>query len=51
VAISPDNYGFDPVVRKVVASSTYEIAIEREEPSLGKIVNHSPKAGFPVSAA
>jgi len=51
VAVTPDDYGFDPVVGKVVASSTYEIAIEREEPSLGKIVNHFPKVGFRISAA
>jgi glutathione S-transferase len=51
VAITPDDYGFDPVVGKVVSSSTYEIAIERDEASLGKIVNHFPKVGFRISAA
>jgi glutathione S-transferase len=51
VAVTPDDYGFDPVVGKVVATTTYEIAIEREEPSLGKIVNHFPKVGFRISAA
>jgi hypothetical protein len=51
VAVTPDDYGFDPVVGKVVASSIYEIAIEREEPSLGNIVNHFPKVGFRISPA
>jgi glutathione S-transferase len=51
VAVTPDDYGFDPVVGKVVARSTYEIAIEREEPSLGKIENHFPKVGFRISPA
>jgi hypothetical protein len=51
VAITPDDYGFDPVVGKVVATSVYEIAIEREEPSLGKIVNHFPKVGFRITPA
>lgn len=50
VAITPDDYGFDPVVGKVVSSSVYEIAIEREEPSLGKVVNHFPKVGFRIKA-
>ena len=51
VGVMPDDYGFDPVVGKVVSSSVYEIAIEREEPTLGKIVNHFPKIGFRISAA
>jgi len=51
VAVTPDDYGFDPVVGKVVASTIYEIAIEREEPSLGKVVNHFPKVGFRISPA
>jgi len=38
------------VVGKVVSTSVYEIAIEREEPSLGKLVNHFPKVGFRISA-
>jgi glutathione S-transferase len=51
VGVMPDDYGFDPVVGKVVSSSVYEIAIEREEPTLGKIVNHFPKVGFRIAAA
>ena len=51
VAVTPDDYGFDPVVGKVVASTIYEIAIEREDPALGRIVNHFPKIGFRISAA
>jgi glutathione S-transferase len=50
VAVTPDDYGFDPVVGKVVVSSIYEIAIERDDPSLGKIVNHFPKVGFHLKA-
>lgn len=49
VAITSDDYGFDPVVGKVVSTSVYEVAIEREEPSLGKIVNHFPKVGFRIT--
>lgn len=51
VAITPDDYGFDPVVGKVVSSSIYETAIEREEPGLGKLVNHFPKIGFHIKPA
>lgn len=51
VAVTPDDYAFDPVVGLVVVSSIQEIAIEREEPGLGRIVNHFPKIGFRVSAA
>ena len=51
VSVTPDDYGFDPVSGTVVASSTWEIAIEREEPGLGKLVNHFPKVGFGVRAA
>ncbi len=51
VSVTPDDYGFDPVSGTVVASSTWEIAIEREEPGLGKLVNHFPKVGFAVRAA
>ena len=50
VAVTPDDYGFDPVVGKVVVSSIYEIAIERDDPSLGKIVNHFPKVGFHIKS-
>jgi glutathione S-transferase len=50
VSVIPDDYGFDPVTGTIVATSTYAIAIEREEPSLGKLVNHFPKVGFGVRA-
>jgi hypothetical protein len=44
-AITPDDHGFDRVVGKMVSSSIYEIAIERDDPSLGKMVNHFLKVG------
>ncbi|HVA77020.1 MAG TPA: glutathione S-transferase family protein [Candidatus Binataceae bacterium] len=50
VAVTPDDYAFDPVVGTVVINSIQEIAIEREVPELGRIVNHFPKIGFRVSA-
>ncbi len=51
VSVTADDYGFDPVTGAIVASSTYEIAIEREEPALGKIVVHFPKVGFRIQRA
>ena len=44
VSITPDDYGFDPVTGRVVVSTIHEIAIEREVPELGKIVNHFPES-------
>jgi glutathione S-transferase len=51
VSVTPDDYGFDPVTGRVVVSTIHEIAVEREVPELGKIVNHFPKIGFRIAAA
>lgn len=51
VAVLPDDYGRDPVVGEIVASSVQEIAIRREDPALGEIVVHFPRAGFMVVPA
>jgi len=51
VSITPDDYGPEPVTGTVVASSAYEIAIEREEAGLGRIVVHFPKVGFRIKRA
>jgi glutathione S-transferase len=51
VSVTPDDYAFDPVTGKVVVSTIDEIAIEREDPELGKVVNHFPKIGFRIAAA
>ena len=51
VSVTPDDYAFDPVTGRVVVSTIHEIAIEREDPELGKIVNHFPKIGFRIAAA
>ena len=42
---------FRPGDRTVVVSTIHEIAIQREDPELGKIVNHFPKIGFRIAAA
>ncbi|MGA6970568.1 MAG: glutathione S-transferase family protein [Candidatus Binatus sp.] len=51
VSVMPDDYGFDPVIGRVVVSTIHEIAIEREVPELGRIVNHFPKIGFRIASA
>ncbi|MGH7925330.1 MAG: glutathione S-transferase family protein [Candidatus Binatus sp.] len=51
ISVTPDDYGFDPVIGRVVVSTIHEIAIEREVPELGRIVNHFPKIGFRIAAA
>ncbi len=51
ISVTPDDYGFDPVTGRVVVSTIHEIAIERDAPELGKIVNHFPKIGFRIASA
>jgi len=46
VAVFPDDYGRDPVVGTIVAHDAQEVAILREDPSVGRIVVHFPRAGF-----
>jgi len=51
VSVTPDDYAFDPATGRVVVSTIHEIAIERDVPELGRIVNHFPKIGFRIAAA
>jgi hypothetical protein len=51
VAVTPDDYGFDPVVGEVVSSSVHEIALRRSDPQVGDVVVHFPRIGFRVAAA
>jgi hypothetical protein len=51
VSVTPDDYAFDPVTGRVVVSTIHEIAIERDVPELGRIVNHFPKIGFRIAAS
>ena len=51
VAVTPDDYGFDPVQGIVTAASHGEIAIRRTDPDLGDVVVHFPRVGFRVARA
>jgi glutathione S-transferase len=48
VAVTPEDYGKDPVVGKIVSSSSQHIALKREDPDLGELVVHFPRAGYVV---
>jgi glutathione S-transferase len=48
VAVTPDDYGFDPVAGVVVASSVHEVAILRSDSEVGEVVVHFPRVGFRV---
>ena len=51
VSVMPDDYGRDPVVGEIVFSTAQEIAIKRNDPQVGDVVVHFPRAGFVVKAA
>jgi len=49
VAVTPDDYGFDPVSGELIASSAHEVVVRRTDPALGEIDVHFPRLGFRVS--
>ena len=49
VAVTPDDYAFDPVVGEVLFTDAHEIAILRRDPALGEIAVHFPRFGFRVA--
>ncbi|WP_439815769.1 glutathione S-transferase family protein [Zavarzinia sp. CC-PAN008] len=51
VNVMPDDYGRDPVAGTIVVADAYEIAIRREDPVVGEVVVHFPRAGFVVTPA
>ena len=51
VSVTPDDYGFDPVLGTVVASSVHAIALRRSAPEIGEVVVHFPRIGFRVERA
>jgi len=48
VTILPDDYAFDPIAGEIVALSTHEVAIRREDPQVGEIVVHFPRIGYRI---
>jgi hypothetical protein len=51
VTVTPDDTGRDPVVGELVASGVDEIAIRRNDPAVGEVCVHFPRAGFAVAPA
>jgi len=51
VSVVPDDTGRDPVIGELVASSAQEIVIKRNDPVVGEVMVHFPRAGFIVSTA
>jgi glutathione S-transferase len=51
VSVVPDDTGRDPVVGELVASSAQEIVVKRNDPMVGEVMVHFPRAGFIVNAA
>jgi glutathione S-transferase len=51
VTVSADDYGRDPVAGEIVFSNRHEIAIKRNDPAVGDVVVHFPRAGFVVAKA
>jgi glutathione S-transferase len=49
VAVTPDDYGFDPVEGELVTSNVHEVAVLRRDPALGEIAVHFPRFGFRVA--
>jgi hypothetical protein len=51
VTVTPDDTGRDPVVGELVASGVDEITIKRNDPAVGEVSVHFPRAGFAVTLA
>jgi glutathione S-transferase len=50
VAVTPEDYAFDPVEGDLVASTAIELAVRRVTPELGDVIVHFPRVGFRVVA-
>ena len=51
VAVMADDYGRDPIAGTLVAANRDRVTIARDEPSLGRLHLHFPRAGFIVVPA
>jgi hypothetical protein len=51
VRIAAEDYGVDPIEGTLVRLRPDSVAIVREDPVAGRIVNHFPRIGFRVLAA
>ncbi len=46
--VAADDIGRDPVVGELLSLSTYDVVIKRNDPQVGEVAVHFPRAGFVV---
>jgi glutathione S-transferase len=51
VSAAADDYGRDPIIGTLVAANPERVVIARDEPGLGRIRVHVPRAGYVVGSA
>jgi hypothetical protein len=51
VAVRADDYGRDPIVGSLVAATAERVVIAREDPAVGLVHVHFPRAGYLLAAA
>jgi glutathione S-transferase len=51
VVVMADDYGRDPIAGKLVAANAQRVTIAREQPDLGRLQLHFPRAGFLLAPA
>ncbi len=49
VAVTPGDYGFDPVEGQRVGSSAHEVAVRRKNRAVDEIAVYVPRVGFRVT--
>jgi glutathione S-transferase len=49
VNVAADDYGRDAIAGEIVFTNPHEIAIRRNDPAVGEVVVHFPRAGFTLS--
>lgn len=51
VAVRADDYGRDPIAGSLVAATAERVVIAREDPAVGRVHVHFPRAGYLLDAA
>ncbi len=46
VKIVADDYGREPIAGALVAANPHRVVIARDDPTLGRVHNHFPRAGY-----
>ncbi|XOV88262.1 MAG: glutathione S-transferase C-terminal domain-containing protein [Pseudomonadota bacterium] len=49
VSVTPIDYGFDPVVGRLVVASTEDIVVLRDDAEAGELAVHFPRLGFSLA--